>query len=271
MPCSSSDQIAVLVGPVVLGSTAYIKNSQGLFKCPFDVCAKSYTSRRNLKEHIEYFHSNKEKPFACTQCDRKFTRQAMLAAHFREVHEKVKPHQCDQCGKTFGRNTNLRRHTETVHSNGRPHMFKCPVRDCSYGPYKTKDALNKHLHSGHHHQSDSGASRNQCDQCSASFATVKGLTAHKRTHSRERPFQCTNCNKSFKTSDVFKRHKQYSACLQPRKRYACALCDRQFHRLCVLKRHNRNVHLKLKPHVCPECGRTFARLDTLKGHIRICK
>lgn len=37
----------------------------------------------------------------------------------------------------------------------------------------------------------------RCDYCGSSFGRQEHLTRHKRSHTREKPFNCTKCGKSF--------------------------------------------------------------------------
>ena len=62
-----------------------------------------------------------EKPFACSQCDRKFSHSSHLTRHLR-VHSGEKPFACSQCGKAFAQTSDLKKHGR-VHSGEKP--FGC--------------------------------------------------------------------------------------------------------------------------------------------------
>ena len=47
----------------------------------------------------------------------------------------------------------------------------------------------------------------------------------------------------------------------------CPDCHRSFKETFTLRRHIREVHLKLKKHTCPVCGNSFARASAMKQHL----
>ncbi|KAA8497818.1 PR domain zinc finger protein 16 [Porphyridium purpureum] len=112
------------------------------------MCDKNFTSRFNLKRHMQSVHSE-ARPFGCNQCDLAFkvrdhlqqhirvshgasrrhefkcdrcdgtvtflTRSNLLR-HIRETHEKIMPHRCAECGKEFRSKFSLTRHV-TMHTD----------------------------------------------------------------------------------------------------------------------------------------------------------
>jgi hypothetical protein len=56
-------------------------------------------------------------PFVCTMpgCDRRFTRKFHLTSHIRN-HNQERPFACNQCGREFTRSNDCRRHERTIHS-----------------------------------------------------------------------------------------------------------------------------------------------------------
>lgn len=67
--------------------------------CIIPCCAKSYSSKYNLKRHIDSSHRN-IRPFSCPVCSNGFASKQNLRDH-SYIHENVKLHGCPECGKHF--------------------------------------------------------------------------------------------------------------------------------------------------------------------------
>lgn len=66
--------------------------------------------------------ANRDKAFACPQCDRKFSRRSHLERH-QSIHTEKKPFMCSDCHKTFSREDNLMQHRT-------PHCKRRRPRTC---------------------------------------------------------------------------------------------------------------------------------------------
>ncbi|KAG9331984.1 hypothetical protein JZ751_016260 [Albula glossodonta] len=103
-----------------------------------------------------------------------------------------------------------------------------------------------------------------CTDCGKSFKSKTLLTAHKRTHTGERPYQCSQCGKNFSKASVLKVHQRTHTGERP---YHCSHCGKNFSHLTTL-----NVHLQThtgeRPYHCSQCGKSFSQLSNLRGHQR---
>ncbi|XP_044742582.1 zinc finger protein 501-like [Chrysoperla carnea] len=83
---------------------------------PFECtnCDKRYNDRGALRRHIKSAHLD-ERPFSCTVCSRAFHTKLILQNHMRR-HTGERPFPCLVCGKSFGFKTVLQTHMK-VHSS----------------------------------------------------------------------------------------------------------------------------------------------------------
>ncbi|CAG0880122.1 unnamed protein product [Darwinula stevensoni] len=54
--------------------------------------------------------------------------------------------------------------------------------------------------------------------------------------------------------------------LEPRLKYTCEMCGRQFSHISNLNKH-RNIHLGIKPFICQTCGKRFTQIGSLRYHL----
>ena len=83
----------------VLQQNLQIVHNENEYPC--NVCGKTFTGARNLKNHINNIHNNL-KDHKCDICGKSFSRVNVLKKHNGEVHNaNPKNHKCDSCGKLF--------------------------------------------------------------------------------------------------------------------------------------------------------------------------
>lgn len=79
------------------------------------ICDKTLSRESYLIIHMR--RHNKEKPFACEHCKKKFVVQYDLDRHMRvHVRNKTFSHPCDMCLKPFVTKSGLKLHKEQVHN-----------------------------------------------------------------------------------------------------------------------------------------------------------
>lgn len=123
------------------------------------------------------------KPFACIECDARFSTSDALQLHSR-VHNGHRPFVCPECHQQFvvagALSVHIRQHRE------RPH--KCQQCDKSYHDVST---LNAHM------RTHTGDKPFLCEECGKRFNQSGHLTVHRRMHRNDRPYSCSECNKRF--------------------------------------------------------------------------
>ncbi|XP_069090528.1 zinc finger protein 25-like isoform X2 [Pleurodeles waltl] len=103
-----------------------------------------------------------------------------------------------------------------------------------------------------------------CTECQKIFYQKGHYTAHRRTHTGERPYQCTECGKKFCQKNNLTRHYRIHTGFRP---HQCPECEKSFSRRGTLIIHQRK-HTGERPYQCTKCNKTFCQRITLLRHQR---
>lgn len=79
-----------------------------VYCCMFPECTKSYTTKYNLRRHVECGHL-KVRPFHCRRCEKRFSSRQNLREHL-QTHGSNKPYVCRSCSSTFRTSSQLALH-----------------------------------------------------------------------------------------------------------------------------------------------------------------
>ena len=109
-----------------------------------------------------------EKPFKCTQCDKRFNNKANLNKH-RRIHTNQRPYVCNICGQTYRQNYDLKRHM-TRHTGKK--QFEC--EKCGRC-FARKSYLKRHMST---HGQEQHESQHECQVCHRRFHQQKNLDSH---------------------------------------------------------------------------------------------
>ena len=142
-----------------------------------DLCGKSLKTLMSFKEHKLGCEASMEGSY-------KFT--------------------CEHCGAQFKTKTNYQNHVRNVH-------VRCPMT-CHICGQSCKNARSLQEHKRRHNEANR---KHACKDCDKTFFSKSLLTAHVRTHTKEKPFKCAFCSygcavKQNLMKHAKKRHKHLS-------------------------------------------------------------
>ncbi len=269
-------------------------------------CDYKSTEKGNLKRHVRYRHTEREKQ-ACSICQK---RVLNLDLHLKRKHSgKAETISCRMCDKILDKE-HLKRHLEAVHYGRKTE--KCPL--CQ----KKTTRLRKHmlLHDKHR-------PRFVCNTCNKTFSMQKSLekhmalhknpdeyrkacpichtnvvnmASHLTTHNLEKSFKCRLCYAKYGTRSRLRSHvmthfaahkkscpichKRISKKYIPmhtrvmhsegsRKLFQCGYCDKQLTTEPHLRRHNQRFHSNGTESTkdCPICAKSISKAN-LTAHLQ---
>ncbi|XP_029293427.1 zinc finger protein 79-like [Cottoperca gobio] len=182
---------------------------------------------------------------------------------------------CHFCGKGFQYIGSLMKHIKT-------HEKKTDCTECGK-TCQSKQELVAHLKSCHnktcfcgicgktfakmrslrlHEKTHKGMKEFVCQECGKTFSQKVHLIVHMRTHSGEKPYHCDICGKAFSQSTYLTIHKRSHSGEKP---YQCGLCGKLFNTSSHLKVHMR-YHTGEKPYPCDICGKRFRQSGQMTTH-----
>lgn len=138
---------------------------------PCSKCSKVYTTKSNLKYHIEKCHNGatKMRMLRCPHCPERFTEHFRKLKHFKEAHQITFTYECDICKLKFSSRRSLTTHTNKYHTQ----KTFCGICRKSFSCVST---LKKHM------LSHTGQKNFTCALCKKSYGQQKSLNRHMRMH-----------------------------------------------------------------------------------------
>ena len=194
------------------------------FKCGYEGCSKTYTTKQNLQRHFVSHIGDLQ--FRCYTGDcagaiRYCDKQA-LDRHIHKQHTSARPYECDICNKRFMHSDSLAAHRRYQH-------------------FVSDERTNKWIIS----TGDADMSF-QCgfEGCGRKFPRIRSLKSHLPRHARDSQLRCYlgDCSGKIRFRDRQKllRHVRVHHTFE--KPYQCELCDKRFRCIEHLKYHREHVH-----------------------------
>uniref|UniRef100_A0A182YD30 C2H2-type domain-containing protein n=2 Tax=Anopheles stephensi TaxID=30069 RepID=A0A182YD30_ANOST len=215
------------------------------FRC--ELCAKSYSSSKVLKEHTKEVHAPAaERSLPCTKCSKAFVSRSHLNAHIMVAHGTVP---CPQCQKVLASQGSLRKHMVAVHGEGEQHVCEVCAR-----VFRSKQCFDAHRkeHEGRQHEG-----KVQCDQCDVWLTNKYCLRKHvRRMHSQQEAGEvaCETCGKMAPNREALYNHVRRS---HTATRFECSWCDKKFKRSHHMREHIAIHHTGEELYGCPHCSERF--------------
>lgn len=92
-----------------------------LYCCMINDCNRTYSTKFNLKRHVEISHL-KQKKYQCECCNKFFVSRQNLREHVF-IHTGTKPYQCSCCGEYFRQISQLSLHKRNHQIREKPKGF----------------------------------------------------------------------------------------------------------------------------------------------------
>lgn len=242
------------------GATITIKSPTD-YRCCVYMCGFRCIDYDAMIEHGKAVHTNMRYrlsidysgwQFTCPVCCKGFPKQTSLISH--KLGNKY--YRCRGCQKYFRRNMYL------THSQECTARLKC--RHCGQ-VMSSKNTLRKHLHQIHSVKNgfDAGATMHICSICGKQRTNIQ---QHMKSHAKKRIYKCSTCGEGFFKYAMLTLHKRTH---QHQRDFPCRHgCAKRYKASGDRDRHEKSVHLGIKPFVCNLCPESFVRDRDLRLHQR---
>ena len=116
----------------------YVHSTEASYQCA--TCGSKFKTRTYLKYHEAFHLPESERPFPCTQCDKRFALKKQMCDHVASVHSTEMKFQCDKCSFRTKVKDQLKRHITRKHmEKGGVKPFKCSYCEHRFVTKKEKD------------------------------------------------------------------------------------------------------------------------------------
>ena len=234
------------------------------------------SDKESADETLEYVPKKKrklddrERPFACDECDLKTVDERTLKWHKTRYHQGLE--KCDICVKTINKDrfeAHMIIHLEV--NKDRERGLICPK--CPNKEFSTPRSVSEHYFRIH----NSDKFRHRCEQCPKAYEDSWLLKQHiNRTHLGLKEHLCETCGQGFIDASRLKHHLETTSKCNKSLELRCDKCDINFPRLRAFIDHYEKEHdcpppnvKSSKMFVCPHCARSFMYGKSLRNHIAV--
>ncbi|ODN02158.1 putative zinc finger protein, partial [Orchesella cincta] len=249
------------------------------------LCNRRYASRLSFANHRSRHELNKE--FECSVCHYPCDSAVALEGHLLRklcntrgsLNKQKATYKCETCpystesereyNKHFNTHKPKPQNTESSLAKPKPTEYTCET--CPYST-ESKRQYNQHLNT-HKPQPpvelklETADGRFKCRVCNQTFATLRGVTVHKRSQHPELglvKFQCDRCPKVYTKADALRDH--ISKAHLKKCKYYCETCGRGMMKLSEYETHKLK-HQAVKSFVCDICGSAYTYAHGLRKHL----
>lgn len=171
---------------------------------------------------------NKNRPFACAVCEKRFAFKQGLERH-EVVHLKNQPHKCQYCDLSFPSAGKLQRHV-AKHAGNRPY----PCKLCNKS-FLLSHHLTRHVRA---HQQEVDMTIFKCADCNRDYDDLNAFVEHVSVHAVESSF-CPMCKQSVADLNDVEPHIRNHL---TKKQHPCDYCDLMFQKAEQLDAHCMEQH-----------------------------
>ena len=228
-----------------------------------DHCFHSFKLEKMLKRHIRLAHPTVQ--FKCQKCPKKYLLEYLLEHHVKAAHLWTILN-CPKCGETMTNKDQLESHqcgnktNENIRKESEDEkMCEFCGKDIEIQNFDTHvKACEALYHSKFHNL------QYQCSGCKRSYSRKFQLRDHYRTNHQKKKFKCTQCTEEFAQKRSLKEHmnSQHLGIF-----LKCHLCGKNFNTNTALVHHIQADHEKLR-HNCDQCHKEFKSKGSLQLHIK---
>lgn len=222
---------------------------------PCSYCNKSFASTSSRSTHIR--GHEKRWNHVCSYCGKGFVQKNNFLYHVQKQHTGERPFPCTQCEKKFVLKVELQKHETSMHSTEPRQYFKCDIcnKNCT-----TRNYLRTHIKN--HELPLESRKTFKCNICGSLLVSKFSLQKHTLTHTSELLFECDICKKACKTKGGLKVHLLIHSGV---KSFVCEICGKAFALLNSLKCH-RPTHTGERLYQCEICDQRFTQKSSLNTH-----